>query len=494
MSPQAKPVVLPLVLAAGVIGSLLAGLEVLWPERLWMNVQLHSALEALGGLAAIVMAFVLRQRRQEPGGDKFSRLALGFLGMGLLEEFHAVASADNGMVLLRSVASLVGGMGFALVWLPAAKGRRWTRAPWVVASGCLAFGFWTLAFPDQLPQMIRAGEFAAAAVALKSLACLLFLAGAIRFLRDFQRSGKSEDYLFASLALLFGAAELMVTTAFWDSGWWLWHVLRLLTYVLVLGYVSRGYLQMIEQARLAEVARLLGDIGHDVKNLLQPLVVATSLLRSELNELFGRLPASEQGKTEASHVLANDVIDMLQDTGRRIQDRMKELADCVQGLSAPLRFAPCRIADVVAGVLKTLGVLAADQGLALRTEGLDGLPLVLADERRLYHAFYNLVNNAIPEVPAGGAVTISGHAEPAAGGIVIAVADTGRGMPPAVRDNLFTRRSISLKAGGTGLGIKIVKDVVDAHGGEITVESREGKGTTFFVRLPLRPPGSSQGS
>ena len=149
---------------------------------------------------------------------------------------------------------------------------------------------------------------------------------------------------------------------------------------------------------------------------------------------------------------------------------------------------------MVAGVLKTLGVLAKDKGLALRAEGLDGLPLVLADERRLYNAFYNLVNNAIPEVPAGGSITISGRAEPEAGAIVIAVADTGRGMPPEIRDHLFTRRSISLKAGGTGLGIKIVKDVVDAHGGEITVESRAGQGTTFFLRLPLQPPGSSADS
>src|SRR5437870_1307638 len=87
---KAKPVVLHVVLAAVVIGALLAGLAVqaAWPERRWMNIQLHSAMEALGGLAAIVMAFVLLQRRQEPGGDTFSRLALGFLGMGLLEEFH----------------------------------------------------------------------------------------------------------------------------------------------------------------------------------------------------------------------------------------------------------------------------------------------------------------------------------------------------------------------------------------------------------------------
>jgi len=491
---RAKPVQVYFLLIVIIVAALLSsvGIQLVWPGRQWVNKPLHSAIEALGGLAAVVMAFVLLQRRQEPGGRKFPLLALGFLSMGMLEEFHAVSEQDNAAVFLRSVASLSGGVGFTLVWLPesATQGIRKLRMPWVIVAGSFALGLWTLAFPDQLPQMIRDGRFTATAIAPKSLVCILFIAGAVRFLLDFQRSRKPEDYLFACLALLFGVSEFMfIYSALWDSGWWLWHGLRLMTYVLVLGYVSYRYLQMIEESRLAEVARLLGDIGHDVKNLLQPVVMATALLQEELNELFGRLPSTEQSKAKASHALSNEVLELLRSSSHRLQDRMKEMADCVQGLSAPLQFAPCRIADVLDSVLKTLGMLAKEGGVVLRTDGLEGLPLILADERRLYNAFYNLVNNAIPEVPGGGSITISGRAAP--GAIVIAVNDTGRGMPPEVRDNLFTKRSISLKAGGTGLGTKIIKDVVDAHGGEITVESQEGKGTTFYLRLPLQPPGSS---
>jgi len=73
---------------------------------------------------------------------------------------------------------------------------------------------------------------------------------------------------------------------------------------------------------------------------------------------------------------------------------------------------------------------------------------------------------------------------------VLTVADTGRGMPPEVRDSLFTSGTISRKPGGTGLGTGIVKDVVDVHGGQIAVESKEGGGTTFVIRLPMHPPGS----
>jgi signal transduction histidine kinase len=77
------------------------------------------------------------------------------------------------------------------------------------------------------------------------------------------------------------------------------------------------------------------------------------------------------------------------------------------------------------------------------------------------------------------------------------VMDTGLGMPPEVRESLFTDQAISRKIGGTGLGTKIVKDVVDAHRGEITVDSELGVGTTFRIRLPVDPDrieaGKSQG-
>ena len=116
------------------------------------------------------------------------------------------------------------------------------------------------------------------------------------------------------------------------------------------------------------------------------------------------------------------------------------------------------------------------------------LPSILADERRLFNAFYNLINNAIDEVQAGGIITVRGYAESEA--IVLSVQDTGQGMPPEVQKSLFTNRVISQKAGGTGLGTKIVKDVVDSHGGHITVESQVGLGTTFHIHLPLHPPAS----
>ena len=168
-------------------------------------------------------------------------------------------------------------------------------------------------------------------------------------------------------------------------------------------------------------------------------------------------------------------------------DRFKEIADCVKGLSTPAQFLPCRLDVVVGDVLQTLRILAAEKDIALTARKLDILPLIRADHRRLYNAFYNLVNNAIPEVPKGGSISVSGQLEDNGQGVVVSVSDTGRGMPQEIKDRLFTSGAISTKSGGTGLGTKIVKDVIDVHRGKITVESDVGKGTTFHIHLPLDP-------
>ena len=80
-----------------------------------------------------------------------------------------------------------------------------------------------------------------------------------------------------------------------------------------------------------------------------------------------------------------------------------------------------------------------------------------------------------------------GHLDQDTGAIALAVADTGGGMSPEIRDRLFSANAVSTKKGGTGLGTKIVKDVVDAHKGKIWVESEPGAGTTFHLRFPLDP-------
>jgi len=252
--------------------------------------------------------------------------------------------------------------------------------------------------------------------------------------------------------------------------------------------LRQSEMRLQEEARLAEVARVLGDIAHDIKNMLMPVIMGASLLEDELNESYGQLPVPVADVAVRSRDLTKDLIDMIKNGSRRIQDRVGEFADSVKGSARSAQFGPCRIADVVASVYEILRIPAAERSVGLLVKNLDALSVIQADESRLFNALYNLVNNAIPEVPSGGSITVQGRTEQAGRTIILSVIDTGKGMPLEVKESLFTYQAISRKVGGTGLGTKIVKDVIDAHGGKITVESVPDKGTSFHIALPVDGP------
>jgi signal transduction histidine kinase len=112
---------------------------------------------------------------------------------------------------------------------------------------------------------------------------------------------------------------------------------------------------------------------------------------------------------------------------------------------------------------------------------------VLCDGGRVMQVFSNLVGNAIKFSPTGGAVTL--RVKRVGGAARFSVSDQGPGIAPASRAHVFDRFWQAEKSApvGLGLGLSIAKSVVEAHGGEIGVESEVGKGATFFFTLPLDP-------
>ena len=265
------------------------------------------------------------------------------------------------------------------------------------------------------------------------------------------------------------------------------HDLGLLTIISAFAALAIQQAQQFEDSKKAEVVTLLGDIGHDMKNLLTPVKTGVELLRDVANDLFGAMNSVELTHNKINKKICDESVEIAQNGIRRLHDRVQEMADCVKGLSSPPNFSLCSVGPVILDIFQTLQILAREKQITLRTEGLESLPEFHADERRLYNAFYNLINNAIPETPPGGSITVRGRLDQDTGGIALAVADTGRGMSPDIRDRLFSARAISTKKGGTGLGTKIIKDVVDAHKGKIWVESESGVGTTFHLWFPLDP-------
>jgi two-component system phosphate regulon sensor histidine kinase PhoR len=158
---------------------------------------------------------------------------------------------------------------------------------------------------------------------------------------------------------------------------------------------------------------------------------------------------------------------------------------------------PVDVGGVIAKALRGLERSASDKRITLGVEGLGGPPLaVLADERALEHVLVNLVDNGVKYTPEGGQVTVRARSAGEAH-VELEVADTGDGIEPQHLPRLFERfyrvdSGRSRELGGTGLGLAIVKHFVQRMGGEVSVESKLGRGTTFRVRLERARPSTDE--
>jgi len=134
---------------------------------------------------------------------------------------------------------------------------------------------------------------------------------------------------------------------------------------------------------------------------------------------------------------------------------------------------------------------AQDQGVGLAFELRGNLPSVLVDRARISHVFGNLITNALQHTPQGGRITLAAREEEDV--VRFSIADTGAGISDAHLAHIFEpffRVPDTEKKSGAGLGLAIVKEIIEAHGGTVTVESREGQGTifTFTLRRTDRAP------
>jgi two-component system, OmpR family, phosphate regulon sensor histidine kinase PhoR len=133
---------------------------------------------------------------------------------------------------------------------------------------------------------------------------------------------------------------------------------------------------------------------------------------------------------------------------------------------------------------------AKTQQLTLEVEVPTDMPSLSGDTTLLRQAVMNLLDNAIKYTPMGGTVRLKATLEE--GQFILAVSDTGPGIAPADQAHLFdkffrVRQRGSTQVKGSGLGLAIVKSIAERHGGKVWVESRLGRGSTFYMRIPAEP-------
>ena len=233
------------------------------------------------------------------------------------------------------------------------------------------------------------------------------------------------------------------------------------------------------QHGVEEKQRLVADASHDLRS---PLAV----MRAELDvSLRGELTPAARGVLVSVH----EEVDRMS----RTVDNLLTLAQADEG-HLKLLTTPLLLRDRVRATIRALAPAATAKGLALEErEALEaGRPdLVDADAQRVDQLLVNLIENAIKYTPSGGAVTVLTWRRDAEVGVT--VSDTGPGIPPEDLDHVFDRffrvdEARRRTSGGSGLGLAICREIVEAHGGRIWVESEAGRGSAFSLALPAAAP------
>jgi signal transduction histidine kinase/DNA-binding NarL/FixJ family response regulator len=247
--------------------------------------------------------------------------------------------------------------------------------------------------------------------------------------------------------------------------------------------VARRAALAVDNARLYEEAQravrargeVLRVVSHDLGNALSAVAVNTTVLLRTLPQEAGW---AEQAR---ARLLA------MRGLVEQLQRLRQDLLDAVAVDAGKLAVEPSRNDpwSILQQVIEEFAPLAAERSLALEMEAPQGLPEVWADRLRVLQVFGNLVGNATKFTPAGGRVTVG--AEAAGEAVVFRVSDTGIGIAPDDLPHVFDRfwKTPQHNQMGVGLGLAITRGIVEAHGGEIRVESRPGEGTTFSFTMPV---------
>ncbi len=292
-----------------------------------------------------------------------------------------------------------------------------------------------------------------------------------------------------------------------------WEDQELLEIVSSLAATSIVNARLAEEAQLAAVARAVGDLGHDIKNAMTPLetMVDTTIdafilpMYDEVDALMATGAASAEDIADATLPLRDWFPEMrvaVKDGCDDIREMVSEIADYIKGAQSTYMEVG-DVKTVIEERLRRLKVVAQNRRVTITLEAAPDLPEFAFDRRLLGRAVFNLVNNALNAVndavkkkimelrPEGFHVqvkisAVTEGAFPDGDHCLIETRDDGPGIPPRVKDSLFTPKAISTTPGGTGIGTRFVKSVADAHGGEVGVESEMGSGARFWLKLPLK--------
>ncbi|OWK43486.1 ATP-binding protein [Fimbriiglobus ruber] len=234
---------------------------------------------------------------------------------------------------------------------------------------------------------------------------------------------------------------------------------------------TRYYQAMVQAERLAAVGQTIAALSHHIKNIMQGVRFGSDMVRMGLADDDRALLVKGWRLVEKNQVRIDELIlDMLSYSKDR--EPAVERTD-VNGLAE-------EVLDVVRG-------RAADRGVALEWHPAVGLPLVPCDPEGIHRALLNIVTNALDATEGAAAPRVTVTTELAAGGAYaeISVTDNGPGIPAERVADMFKPFVSTKGSKGTGLGLPVSRKILREHGGDVLVETAEGRGSRFILRIPM---------
>jgi len=228
------------------------------------------------------------------------------------------------------------------------------------------------------------------------------------------------------------------------------------------GTVEEKARDLLTAARMVAAGRVASMVAHDLRSPLQTIRNALYLVKDDAS-------------------LSEEVLSIIDGSVRRATQMLDEFR--AHTGEVKLNPGPTDVAEMIRVALNE-GALPSEVAVSMALG--DGLGSVLLDGPKMRRVLDNLIRNAVEAMPGGGGLSVVAGRE---SDLVIQISDTGPGIPGEVMGNLFKPFNTT-KANGMGLGLAYCKRILDAHGGSISVDSRDGEGSSFTLKIPALDPGA----
>ncbi len=233
-----------------------------------VSIPLHAAIESIGSAIAItVVTIIFLMHAHKLEFNRYHRVALALMVVGVIDFFHALMSPGEMFVWLHSLSVFIGGIFFSLVWFLDTKVSKSTyiAIPVIVFLLSTVLSIFSILYPEALPRMLdKNNEFTDIAKLLNIIGGVLFVLSSFYFIRWYLRDQHTSNLIFVAITMLFGSAGILFFfSSLWDPLWWFWHTLRLLAFITVLAFMLRIYYR--HQLKLKESIDLISQQNTDLK-------------------------------------------------------------------------------------------------------------------------------------------------------------------------------------------------------------------------------------